>query len=657
MPATNANNAGWFMLREGTDFEPRSTGGATDSTGPVFEDSRLFFDDDRRVLEFAPLPPRFEQPPPPGWAGAGLGEEYASDPRTLRLTVKRCDGSVEPFPRDPCIVRCAAGLAIDRRGYLYAADPGQRAVIVIDPGSEHVEARLRTAGMIEPVDVAVDHQGRIYVADRAGERIVVFSPRFQPIGSWVPRNSDGLPAKPRPVAVMISAEGDVLVADGSHPRLLRFSAAGEPLADVEFATLIRPADPPCVCAPAVAPCPGRGCADKAAVRSPFDVALDLARNHRLTRLRPRRAYPTSGSWLSAILDSRRHNTTWHKLEVDTAIPGGCAVQVQTATSNDRDELAASPVWTPEGTDDDPATAVNPGAPDLLIQSPPGRFMRVRLSLTSSGRATPGVRSLRVLFPRNSYLDALPRIYRATMGDDRFLEQFLALFESVLTRLEDRYEEFSRWLDPEAAPAAVLTWLAGLLDLVFDKDWPLARRRALLLRINDLYRIKGTPRGITEYIRAYTGLESQVQEDFLRRPAQPAFLGRRGFVLGTTSLLNTASPDRGADEALFDAFAHRFTILVYLGERDCSERALGVIERIVSATKPAHTVHKVVPVYPGANLGIGSRVGIDLVLTGKSMPAAVVARCDDRPEDASTLGHGMVLGDLGPAFPRPRGHRL
>src|SRR5690606_24737992 len=162
------------------------------------------FDDGRRVLELLPLPARFEQQPPPGWAGTGLGEQYAIDPGTLRLTIKRCDGSIEPFPRDPCVVRCAAGLAIDRRGYLYAADPGQPAVIVIDPGAEHVEARL--TGAVEPVDVAIDHQGRIFVADRAGGRVLAFSSRFHFLGSWIPRNADGLPALPRPVSVMVSAD-------------------------------------------------------------------------------------------------------------------------------------------------------------------------------------------------------------------------------------------------------------------------------------------------------------------------------------------------------------------------------------------------------------------------------------------------------------------
>jgi hypothetical protein len=83
-----------------------------------------------------------------------------------------------------------------------------------------------------------------------------------------------------------------------------------------------------------------------------------------------------------------------------------------------------------------------------------------------------------------------------------------------------------------------------------------------------------------------------------------------------------------------------------------------VERIVSVNKPAHTVHRVVPVYPGGDLGTGSRVGVDLVLAGRSMPrAAVGASGAPEPAPSATLGNDMVLGDLNPGSPRPGGRRL
>jgi phage tail-like protein len=658
MHATNANNAKWFMLREPADFEPRTTNGAPDPSGPAFEGDGLFFDDARHVLELAPTTPPIDQLPLPGWASMGAGEDYLVDPRDMRLLVRRCDGREEPLLCDPNLVRCPAGLALDRRGFLYIADPSQRSVLVIEPSTGHIEARLTASHLLEPVDIAVNASGHVFIADRAGALIHVFSSRFQLLASWTPKNADNQPAAPRPISVMIDDDGNILVADARHPRLLRFTAAGEPLGDTELATSAAPAHPACDCRPAVAPCPSQGC-QQDLPRTLFDDAIARHREYRLSRLTLGRSFAPEGAWVSAVLDSGGHDTTWHKLEFDAVVPAGGAITFQTATSNTFADIATTPIWTPT------EIAFDNTVGDVLVHSPPGRFFRLRLRLTSdsqanaqpNAQATPSIRSIRVLFPRHSYLDSLPRIYRTASGQGGFLEKYLALFEHTLTRLEDRYDEFSRQLDPQAAPDGTVDWLASLLDLAFDQEWPLTRRRALLLRINDLYRIKGTPRGIVEYIRAYTGLESLVTEDFLNRPGQPAYVGRRGFVLGTTSLLSTASSDAPPDAALFRAFAHQFSVRLYLKGPDCSGRLLGVVERIVSANKPAHTVHRVIPVYPAARLDTGARIGIDMVLSGKTMPSATLGDCADPDTPGSTLGADMVLGDLNPSLPRPRLQRL
>ena len=72
-----------------------------------------------------------------------------------------------------------------------------------------------------------------------------------------------------------------------------------------------------------------------------------------------------------------------------------------------------------------------------MQSPPGRYLWVRVTLTGGGEATPALRSLRVLYPRHSYLDELPRVYRRDADMAGFLEHFLSLFEHVFTGVEDR----------------------------------------------------------------------------------------------------------------------------------------------------------------------------------------------------------------------------
>ena len=68
MPARNANNATWYMLRYATDFAPRVPA-ASDPAPPQFvpaSDPALFYDDVRNVLELLAVvatwqPPRLAQ--------------------------------------------------------------------------------------------------------------------------------------------------------------------------------------------------------------------------------------------------------------------------------------------------------------------------------------------------------------------------------------------------------------------------------------------------------------------------------------------------------------------------------------------------------------------------------------------------------------------
>src|SRR6185295_791624 len=137
----------------------------------------------------------------------------------------------------------------------------------------------------------------------------------------------------------------------------------------------------------------------------------------------------------------------------------------------------------------------------------------------------------VYLPRSSYLDLLPRLYRRDPESAFFLEHFLALFEHIFTRVEDRYELFTRQLNPDAAPLDVLNWLACLIDLSFDPSWPLERRRALVAAAMELYATRGTPHGLSRFIEIYTGSAPVILEAFLERPVRPPFLGVEGMLLG------------------------------------------------------------------------------------------------------------------------------
>jgi DNA-binding beta-propeller fold protein YncE len=218
MRARDANNATWYMLRYATDFAPR-TPSPGDPAPPQFVPASapaLFYDVNRSVLELLPVKPAQALAPLPGFAVDLDGEIYLVDPANLQPLRRFCDGAEAPLLCEPGILRAPAGLALDRRGFLYATDPVLARVIVLRPEDTSAVAIL-AGDLVQPVDVAVAPDGRIYVADPAAGRIAVFDASFRPAGSFASQGATPPPAAPQPVAVMIGVDGSVLVADANHP--------------------------------------------------------------------------------------------------------------------------------------------------------------------------------------------------------------------------------------------------------------------------------------------------------------------------------------------------------------------------------------------------------------------------------------------------------
>jgi phage tail-like protein len=289
--------------------------------------------------------------------------------------------------------------------------------------------------------------------------------------------------------------------------------------------------------------------------------------------------------------------------------------------------------------------------EQLVQSAPGRFLRLRLRLGGDGNATPSLWSVRLLHPRNSYRNDLPAVWSKDAGPRAFLDGFLSLFERALTRIEHDRDDFYRLLRPAAAPPDVLRWLAALLDLTFDPSWPLARRRALVGEAVDLYRRRGTPAGIVRYVEVYAGIRPVVTEQFRLRPDRATTAG--GGVLGSSFAVGLAgATDAPPDEELIRAYAHRFTVHLPLPDPCDRDVVVGVVDRIVTVNKPAHTAHELAILGADARVGEQSTVGVDLIPGARPVAGTRL----DAGGDAPVLGRDTVLGPRRP-YPRPPDNAL
>ncbi len=119
--------------------------------------------------------------------------------------------------------------------------------------------------------------------------------------------------------------------------------------------------------------------------------------------------------------------------------------------------------------------------------------------------------------RSTYLDFLPGIYQENALSD-FLGRFLLIFEHILSPIDRTIENIPYYFDPNVAPPDVVTWLGSWLGLVLDARWPEDRRRDVVKAAPELFRWRGTRRGLAHFLRLYTGVEPEILEPSLREIA-------------------------------------------------------------------------------------------------------------------------------------------
>jgi len=221
-----------------------------------------------------------------------------------------------------------------------------------------------------------------------------------------------------------------------------------------------------------------------------------------------------------VLDGKQPDCVWHRLMLDACIPPESSVIIASRTSNERNLLEHAP-WCSEprlhkrkdGSElpfVSKAEAQDAGTWELLFQHAKGRYLQLKVVLLGKGRSTPRLHSLRVYYPRFSYLEHyLPAVYRDDEQSASFLERYLANEEGTLTALEDKIASVQILFDVRSAPTGALEWLANWFGIVLDPAWDERRRRLFIKHAMDLFQYRGTIQGLL--IVLHLGLEQCVDE--------------------------------------------------------------------------------------------------------------------------------------------------
>ena len=195
---------------------------------------------------------------------------------------------------------------------------------------------------------------------------------------------------------------------------------------------------------------------------------------------------------------------------------------------------------------------------------------------------------------STLLDSLPAVFQEDRegGAPDFLGRFLLGFEQVLLGLgdvdepglEETIARIYRYFEPgaavapgERAPREFLQWLAGWVALTLREDWDELRQRDLIAKAVPLYRLRGTRRGVEEFLRIYTRLGVSIAET------------DTAFQVGVhATLLPSPQPE--------EIKAQRM-----------------VAHAIVDLQKPAHTYYALTVETPVFQIDVHSTVGIDTLV--------------------------------------------
>jgi len=159
----------------------------------------------------------------------------------------------------------------------------------------------------------------------------------------------------------------------------------------------------------------------------------------------------------------------------------------------------------------------------------------------------------------------------------FIGRLLKVFEQSFEPAVSTWQTLWAYLDPLTAPESLLPFLAQWVGWQNEVTWSVAQQRSLIRRAMEIYRWRGTKRGLQLYLHLYTGLP---QHDPARSPQQQPIqitsAIQHGLVLGKS--------DFGPNAILGGGKPFHFNVTLRPNQGQFLDEAL--VRSIIDQEKPA-----------------------------------------------------------------------
>jgi len=281
--------------------------------------------------------------------------------------------------------------------------------------------------------------------------------------------------------------------------------------------------------------------------------------------------------------------------------------------------------------------------DVLLVDAEGQYLHVEIRFIGTRQSAPELRAFRAYCPRQSYLRYLPEVYREQDRRSPFLSRFLSIFESVFVDIEETLRGDTSYLDPQEIPVDYLSWLTEWLAVDLGETWPESARRELLERAPELYKTRGTKRGLEAfaelYFRHVETPERPWESTLVRLERRLETLFEQGYLTSREAAETFAAYQAMADRDLptqlgffeyadFDGMTNpdrrghylrqvghprQFVVLLH---PDLPAEHAHAVEEIVEAEKPVYTDATVDRLAKRFHVEEGTYLGINTVLPNR-----------------------------------------